>query len=337
MTVSVGFLGTGIAASWHLENLAAMERVKITALCDTAAGKAADMAGRYGGQPYTNYEEMLDKEVLDALYICLPPFAHANQEIAAVERGIHLLVEKPVALDPEQGHQVDRAIKQAGVIASSGYHWRYYNTVDRLKEVLTRRAIGMVLGRWMGGIWDAPWWKDRSKSGGQIVEQVGHFFDLLRYVVGEVESVSGGLSHRGLVDDVEGYNLDDVNTVNLRFENGVIGNVSATCMVQRGYSLQIDFLGRRLVLELTMRQLRITDGDRVTILENQVSSHLPSHFATLDHTFIEAVRRGDGSSIRSTFSDALRTLNLVMAVQRSIDEGETVVLGNRATSVSKRV
>lgn len=325
MTINVGFLGAGIAASWHLENLVTMEGVKVAALCDTAEGQAASMAAQYGGRPYTHYEEMLDKEDLDALYICLPPFAHAEQEIAAAERHIHLLVEKPVTLDPQQGHRVAEAIEQAGVLSSSGYHWRYYNTVDRLQEILAERPIGMVLGRWMGGIWNAPWWKDRTQSGGQIVEQIGHFFDLLRYLLGEVRSVSGGLSHRGLIDDVAGYNLDDVSTVNLRFENGLIGNVSATCMVQRGYSLQIDFLGRRLVLELSMGQLRIADGDQVTIVKNQASSQLPSHFAALDRMFIEAVRRGDGSAIRSTYADALRTLDLVLAVQRSIDTGETVI------------
>jgi predicted dehydrogenase len=333
MTVNVGFLGAGIAASWHLENLMAMEEVRVAALCDTAEGKAASMAAQYGGQPYTRYEEMLDKENLDALYICLPPFAHTEQEIAAAERGIHLLVEKPVTLDPQQGRRVAETIEWTGVISSSGYHWRYYNTVDRLQEVLAERPIGMVLGRWMGGIWDAPWWKDRAKSGGQIIEQIGHFFDLLRYLLGEVQSVSGGLSHRGLITDVEGYNLDDVSTINLRFENGVIANVSATCMVQRGYSLQMDFLGRRLVLELTMGQLRIADGDKVTVVENQVSSKLPSHFAALDRTFIEAVRRGDGSRIRSTYADAQRTLDLVLAVQRSIDAGKTIVLHSEGTGM----
>ncbi len=326
MTVNVGFLGTGIAAGWHLENLVTMQGVKVAALCDTAEGKAAGVAARYGGRPYTGYEEMLDKEDLDALYVCLPPFAHAEQEIAAAERGIHLLVEKPVTLDPEQGRRVAEAIERAGIISSSGYHWRYYNTVDRVQEILAERPIGMVLCRWLGGIWDAPWWRDRTKSGGQMVEQIGHFFDLLRYLLGEVRSVSGGLSHRGLIDDVEGYNLDDVSTVNLRFESGVIANVSATCMVQRGYSLQIDFLGRRLVLELTMGRLRIADGDEVTVVKNRVTSELSSHFAALDRTFIEAVRRGDGSAIRSSYADALRTLDLVLAVQRSIDTGETVVL-----------
>lgn len=328
MTINVGFLGAGIAASWHLENLVEMKGVKIAALCDTAKGKAARMAAQYGGQPYTSYEEMLDKENLDALYICLPPFAHAEQEIAAAQKGIHLLVEKPVTLDPEQGKRVAAAIRQAGVISSSGYHWRYYNTVDRLQEILAERSIGLVLGRWLGGIWDAPWWKDRNRSGGQMVEQVSHFFDLLRYLLGEVQSVSGGLRHRGLINDVEGYNLDDASTVNLRFESGVIANVSATCMVQRGYSLQIDFLGRRLVMELTMRHLRIADGDEVTVVENQVSSKLSSHFATLDRTFIDAVRKGDDSVIRSSYADALRTLELVLAVQHSIDTGDTVVFHN---------
>jgi myo-inositol 2-dehydrogenase/D-chiro-inositol 1-dehydrogenase len=328
MTLQIGFLGAGTAASWHLENLLTMDSVRIAAVCDLASDKAATAAARYGGRPYSSYEEMLDRERLDALYICLPPFAHAGQEILAAERGIHLLVEKPVALHLEHGRQIAQALNEAGVITSSGYHWRYYNTVDRLREWLAERPIGMVLARWLGGIWDAPWWKNRSQSGGQIVEQVGHFFDLLRYLLGEVHSVSGGMAQRGLIVDVEGYDLNDASTINLRFDSGIICNVSATCMVQRAYSLQMDFLGRRLVLELTMGQLRIADGAEVTVVKNDASSLRPSHFVRLDRTFIDAVRQGDGSALRSTYADGLKTLELVLAVQHSVDTGQTVTLSD---------
>jgi predicted dehydrogenase len=326
--VKVALLGAGIAAGWHLQNLARIESVEIAGICDQVQQRAEATARAWNVQPYVDLEEMLDREKPDALYICIPPYAHSGQEFLAIERGIHLLVEKPVHLDLAQGERIARAIEQQRIISSSGYHWRYYNTVEAARATLQERSIGLVMGQWLGGIWDAPWWVTRAKSGGQIVEQVSHFFDTLRYLVGEVKRVSGGLGAKGLVTDLEGYDLHDAATVNLQFANGVVGNVSNTCIAPRAFRLQMTFVGRKFVLDLSIDQLRMVDGDRETVIRNHAGAERASHVARLDQTFIESVCKGDPSPIRSTYADALRTLELAQAVQRSIDTGEAVILSD---------
>src|SRR5437764_564245 len=96
--VRCGFLGVGGMASIHLRNLATMEGVTLAAVCDVAEGRAEEVGRQYGATAYTDITAMLDGERLDALYVGVPPFAHTSQELAAIERGVHLFVEKPVAL-----------------------------------------------------------------------------------------------------------------------------------------------------------------------------------------------------------------------------------------------
>ena len=102
--VRVGFVGTGgIATEFHLPALKEIEGVEITALCDVAKERAEEAATAFGGRVYGDHRRMLDEEDLDALFVCLPPFAHTDAELIAAQKKIHLFVEKPIALDMEQG------------------------------------------------------------------------------------------------------------------------------------------------------------------------------------------------------------------------------------------
>lgn len=314
MPVRVGFIGTGLVAQLHLANLARMEDVEIAALCDISPEALARTQRLYGGRTYADHREMLERERLDCVYLCLPPFAHTGQEFDVIERGIPLFVEKPVALDLAYGRRVARAIEERGLLATVGYHWRYYDTVDRVRALLEARTVGLVLGTWLGGIWRAPWWIDKARSGGQLVEQVTHLFDLARYLVGEIVAVSG-LGYRGLVTDVPGYTLDDATTVNLRFASGAIGTISATSALGRGGRVGLHLIGRNLSIEITATLLRIGDAEKVVEYAPQTPP-----MEREDAAWIQAVRTGDPRGLRSTYRDGLRTLAATLAATRSLEQ-----------------
>src|SRR6266511_6159028 len=131
-TVTLGFVGTGGIAQHHLGELAKQEGVRIGAVCDVIEERARATAERHGGAVYSDYAQMLEREKLDALYMCVPPAAHGKgpggappAEILAAERGVHLFVEKPVCLDLETGVQIRDAIARAGILSCVGYGARY--------------------------------------------------------------------------------------------------------------------------------------------------------------------------------------------------------------------
>ena len=116
--VRVAFIGAGGNASGHMKRVKELvEDTEIVAICDVDAERAKKATEEFGGTPYRDHHEMLDKEAMDALYISVPPFAHDDAEIIAAGKGIHLFVEKPVALSVEKGIEINEAIEKAGVIS----------------------------------------------------------------------------------------------------------------------------------------------------------------------------------------------------------------------------
>ncbi len=314
MPTRIGFIGVGLIATSHLENLATMEGVEIAALCDVSEAALDKAAQRFGGATYSDHRQMLDAEKLDAVYVCIPPFAHAGQEMDVLASGAALFVEKPVTLDLEKGREIAREIERRGAVAC-GYHWRYADTTQRVRELLPSAEIAQILGRWLGGIWMAPWWKVKDLSGGQMVEQVTHLFDLSRYLVDDITAVTA-FATGGHVSDVEGYTLDDASVANVRYATGAVGNFSQTCILDRGLGSDLTLIGRNRAALFSTSALRVTDKDRIT--------EYPARDPALkleDEAFIGAVRSGDSSGLLSTYADALQTVTTTLAAEASLREG----------------
>jgi predicted dehydrogenase len=317
--VRVGFVGAGGIANAHMDCISRMEGVEVVGICDVVREKAERAAGRFGCRAYTSYEELLEKEPMDALFVCVPPHAH-GMEIMAAKRGIAIMVEKPIARTLEMAREIERAIAESGVISSVAYHWRYMNSVKQAKEILSGRKIAMALGYWIGGLPGAPWWRVKDQGGGQVIEQTTHIFDLARYMVGDVDEVYG-VAFKGLMEDVPGYNVEDASTVTLKFKNGAIGNITSSCIVSQGYMVGLNLLTRDLVVEITGGSLRVRYPGRTEEIRETAWAYYEE-----DKAFLEAVRTGDRSGIRSTYSDGLETLRVTLAAEESFVTGKPVKL-----------
>lgn len=323
MKVRIGFIGTGRIANRHMEKLSKIKDATLVSVCDVEKKEAEKMTKIWGGKFYTDYREMLDKESLDAVYICLPPFAHTDQEILAAEKGINLFVEKPLALDLKKGRQISKIIEESGVISSVGYLYRYSDIVNRAKEEVSQRKIALILGHYLCPMPSIRWWRNKNESGGQIVEQTTHIFDLARYLVGEVDTIYGQRS-RGLMEDVENYSLDDASCINLHFQSGAVGSISSACTLKKGRDWGISLIGKgfRIDLLLSAHLLIISNGKR-----REIKMQTDPYQAE-DEAFIEAVKKNRPEIIRSPYSDALKTLKLTLAADSSLEKGKIISLSN---------
>lgn len=320
MAIKVGFIGTGGIASNHFNHLTKLN-VEFAGLCDTDEERAKAAADRLGGRAFTDYRRMLDEVDLDVCYICVPPFAHGDPERAVIERGIHLFVEKPVALDMGVAREIDAMIKEKGIIAGVGYHWRYLGSVDAVKERLEGREIAMMLGYWVGGMPGVWWWRRMDKSGGQPVEQTTHIFDLARYFGGDVVEVYAAHAQRFLHKEVENFDIDDVGTVTLKFANGLIANISSGCIGD--YKVGLDIISKDLYFQIngSSQLVTVDKGNRTS------EAFEGDPYYREDEVFIEAVRSGDPSAIRSDYSDAVKTLEVTLAANESAKTGMPIKLG----------
>ncbi len=320
MSVRLGFVGTGGIAGHHLRTLAQLPEAQLAAFCDAVPSKAESAASTYGGKAYEGFRQMFDSEKLDAVYLCLPPFAHGDAELEAIARGLPIFVEKPVATTGAKADQILAAIEQKGLISAVGYHWRYMDLTTMAKERLEGQAVGFALGSWTGGMPGVAWWRVLDQSGGQIVEQTTHIFDLARYLLGEVKSVHAA-ARTGLLGEVENYSVHDASITNLTFVSGAIASITSACMLSTGGHVGLDLYLRDQVLRFDHRNLSVekASGKEVFYLGNN---------PTLDEdaAFLRAVQSGDPSGIRCPYAEAVKTLKLTLAATQSAIENRVIAL-----------
>ena len=318
MTVEVGFIGTGNIASYHLNSLDKLGNARVTAVYDLAPERAEQVARRFRARVYTDHRQLIAESGVQALYVCLPPYSHEDQELLAAERGIALFVEKPVALSEEKARQVLAAVRRRGVITSTGYHWRHSPLTDRARELLQGKTIGMVQGYWHGGMPGVAWWRRMDQSGGQFVEQTTHIVDLARYLVGDIRRVSAQYATRAL-GHVDNFTVPDVGSVNVVFANGAVGNIATSCMLGQGYTTGLHLLCQGIVLEETANTLKVIQQGYTQEYRSNENPYLLE-----DRTFIEAVRSGDPANIRAPYEEAVKTLLVTLAANRSAETGQAV-------------
>jgi len=318
--LKVGFVGTGgIATDFHLPALKKIEGVEIAAVCDTARERAGKTAEQFGGRAYGDHHEMLEREELDALFVCLPPFAHTDAELIAAGKGIHLYVEKPVVLEMQQGLEIAEAIKKAGIVSCVGYQLRYLPVATAAREFLAGKGVALVAAnRWGGVPGDAThWWRVMAKSGGMLHEMATHNMDFIRYVVGEVARVSARYSLT-VMKDVENLTVPDAQVVVLEFRNGATGYFSTSCALTKG--------GGWSSTDVILRDMRVRIGwDKIEVSpEGAAEVALPEAGPSIHETFVEAIRKNDPSLVRSDYADALKTTEITLGANESARTGKPV-------------
>ena len=254
---------------------------------------------------------------LDALWICVPPFAHGAPERAAIAAGLPFFVEKPISLDAALAREIDEAVRGAGLVTAVGYHWRYLDTVDEARRLLRDNPAHLMSGYWLDQTPPPDWWHREDRSGGQIVEQATHIIDLARFLAGDVTEVFGLAAARPR-DDFPGLDVATASTAALRFASGAIANLSATCLLRWSHRVGLHVFADGLALELTDHDLMVdvgrgrpvrgADGDPVW---------------RQDRAFLDAVKGGE-NRIRAPYAEAVQTHLVALAVAQSARTGAPV-------------
>jgi predicted dehydrogenase len=148
-----------------------------------------------------------------------------------------MFVEKPVTLDLELAKRINKAAEEKGIITAVGFQCRYDDINDETKKFIAENPIALASGSRVGGFVETDWFRKKSLSGGQLVEQTVHQMDILRYFLGEPASVYS-VARRGVIDpkDWPGYDIDDISGTLITFENGIVCDMLTGCYSLAGAS-----------------------------------------------------------------------------------------------------
>ena len=323
----IGFIGAGGIAQRHLGVLEHFADVEVAAFTDPLFDRARDGAARFGARAFETHVQMLDACALDAVFICVPPFAHGHVERAVIARGLPFFVEKPLAADLATAEAIAESVEQAGLVTAVGYHWRYLDTVDEAQGVVADNPVQFVSGYWLDATPPPAWWWRQDRSGGQMVEQATHIVDLARTLVGEIDEVFGLCGHRDRAD-FSGLDVATASTASLRFAGGAVGNIGATCLLRWGHRIGLHLFADSLAIELSEHEIMIdvgrgrptrrAEGDPV---ERQ------------DRAFVDAVL-GRPNRIRCSYAEALRTQRVTAGIVESAQTRRPVALSARTRELA---
>jgi predicted dehydrogenase len=237
--IRVGVIGT----SWwldtaHLPMLKADPRVELVAICGRDRARAQEMADKYAiAEVYADYQEMIARARLQAIVISAPDDLHYAMAMAALDAGLHVLCEKPLALNAAHARAMYEAAEARGVRHMTFFTWRWMPHYRYMVELIAQGRIGRVVDcqfSFLMRLGRAPiyqWRHDPARANGVVGDLGAHLFDLAQYLVGEITRVSAHLAAHVPRRDADGRpfrSTNDSALVLLEFANGAHGAVHAS-------------------------------------------------------------------------------------------------------------
>jgi predicted dehydrogenase len=324
-------LGCGSFANRHAQNLITLpEEIELAAFCDHHEKNALEFSEKYTngrGSIFTDPGEMFERAGLDLVVICLPPFAHSDEVELSAQHGVHIFIEKPIALSSEQAWRMVEAVEHARVKTQVGFMFRFGAGIERLKELVTSGEagpLGLMSARYFCNSLHAPWWRDRGKSGGQLVEQIIHMVDLMRYLMGDAISVYSrqeNLFHR----DVPDYTVEDVSATVFGFPGGAMGVIYATNGAIPGKWINdYRLVSQKLTAEFTNANNAVIHFTAETPVRTEtISSDKNIHLAELQDLL--AAIHTDGQT-RTPMREGAKSLDMALAATQSAETHREVSL-----------
>jgi len=268
--LKVAIIGTGWIAESHVESFKQMPDVEIVAAADLIPGKAEKFCKDWGiehARCYPSHKELLDTEELDAVSICTYNTTHAECTIYALEKGVHVLLEKPMCVTTQEAEDIIKAEKKSGKILSIGFQPRFEPNMIKIKEIVESGVLGKIYYIQTGG------GRRRGIPGSSFIEKstggIGAMGDIGCYSLDMVLNAIGyprPLSVSGYTSDFFGtnpeyngadaarFNVEDFAAAFIRLEGGIILDFRIA------WAMHIDTPGDTLILG-TKAALRIPSTD----------------------------------------------------------------------------
>lgn len=261
--VHIGLIGAGNISDTHARAVRAIPGASIAALFAPTADKSARLAAAHGASAYDALDAFLAHRPMEMVAIGSPSGLHAEQGLAAIRQGLHVLVEKPIDISAAKADALIAAAEQAGVVLGVIFQDRLKPDVRRMKALVDAGRLGTPILASARVKWYRPpaYYRDSrwrgSKAldgGGALMNQGVHTVDLLLWLFGPVRRVFAKTAAK-----LHAIEVEDTAVAVLEFENGALGTLEAATSAYPGYSRRLELTGSNGTL--------ILDGDDLTAID----------------------------------------------------------------------
>ncbi|MFH1915982.1 MAG: Gfo/Idh/MocA family oxidoreductase [Nanoarchaeota archaeon] len=336
--IRIALVGCGRISEKHFQAVKGLPDLQLVGVCDTNKELAEKKAHEQGCKAFTDYETMLVTLKPDIVSICTPNFLHPVQTILAAQKKINVITEKPMALTLKDARNMINACKKNNVHLFVIKQNRYNPPIQKLKEAIDKGRFGKI---YLGSIcvrWQRPqeyydqdnWHGTLLKDGGTLLNQASHHVDMLQWLLGPAQSVSGIAARLGRKIETE-----DTAISLITFKNGALGIIEATTLTHpRNLEGSITIQGEKGTVKvggtalnkIDIWEFKDNDPDDENI--KNIGTNPPNVYGFGHSEVYKNVRdcllRNGKNHVNG--EEGYKTLELIMAIHKASREGKQVTI-----------
>lgn len=342
MGLRYGLIGCGRISPNHIA--AALENeLEIVAICDIVKENMDDKILKFelpsSVKCYTDYKEMIANEKIDLIAICTESGKHGKISIDCIEKGINLIIEKPITLSIEEADEIIKKSKEKNLVVSACHQNRFNKSIQKIREAVEAGRFGKLMHatahiRWNRGedyYTQAPWRGTWQQDGGALMNQCIHNIDLLRWMMGdeiiEVIGMTDNLTHSYI-------EAEDLGLALVKFKNGSYGMIEGTTNIYPSNLEETLYIfGEKGTIKAGGKSVNLIEewqfedkSDNAEEVKATYHENPPNVYGfghkPLYKDVIEAILNDTQPYV--TAEDGKRALELVLAIYKSAAEGKSV-------------
>jgi dTDP-4-amino-4,6-dideoxygalactose transaminase/predicted dehydrogenase len=313
--IRIGIIGCGQMGEWHWDAYRKNPNVECVAFVDTDRSRAERFVSKTPGNIYTDYREMIKQEKLDGVSICTLPSTHHPIVMDLLNAGVHVLCEKPLAMSVDEARAMTQKANEKNLRLLTAFKFRFFDEVQEAKAILQKGSLGKILNFrvMIGGQTDmaGTWFVNKDLSGGGVVIDNGpHAFDLVRYLLGDIDSVRAQVGH------YQDLPVEDTAQLACRLKNGGTGTVDISWNLPTPSKNYCEIYGEEgtILLDFSGLTYKFKTWNEWKVLPNKASNK-EAFNRQIDH-FINAIA-GTPASV-TTNEDGLKAQELIELAYKSL-------------------
>jgi predicted dehydrogenase len=320
--LNFALIGCGRISQTHLQAIAAVPECKLVGVADVRDLAAQSVANQYGCKAYTDYRQVLDGNHIDAVVICTPPATHAEIATLYLENGIHVICEKPLAVDVQDAERIVKKAEDNGCLIMMASKFRYVEDVIKAKGIVESGILGDIIlfeNVFCNKVDMRDRWNSKKEiaGGGVLIDNGSHSVDIARFLLGSIMKVQAEEGKR-----VQKLEVEDTVRLYFRTQSDTMGAVDLSWSIHKEQESYIDLFGTEGVLSIGWKKSKYRHSEKMNWIDFGRGYDKLSAFIRQVKNFVGAVKGKEMPVINS--KDSLESVKVIAAAYKSLSMNKWV-------------
>ena len=308
-------VGCGRISQTHLQAMVTVPECKLKGVADIREGVAKSVAEQYGCKAYSRYQEVLEGNQVDAVIICSPPNTHADIATFFLENGVHVLCEKPLAIQSKQASAMVQKAETKGCLLMMASKFRYVEDVIKAKGIVESGILGDIVlfeNVFCSKVDMKDRWNSKKEvaGGGVLIDNGSHSVDIARFLLGPVTKVQTEEGKR-----VQKLEVEDTARLFFRTQSDVMGAVDLSWSIQKEQESYIDLFGTEGALSIGWHSSRYRQSEKLHWITFGKGYDKMAAFSAQIKNFIDSIKGNTMPLING--KDGLESVRVIEAAYKS--------------------